>query len=253
MLSHWPCKSVACHKIQKKTSACIKSCKDWVALLHGLLLLEHHGVPQSTMEQPGRCSSSVLLLLNAEHKFVKPKGFDQNWVVKQQTWDGPYPWGMLNKQQKNAWLVPRGAADGTTCSDQLDFTHLVHTCTQPFLAKATLSQVPPQADSFATLLSSLCLCHTCAMSLALLDALVKLKSPWPGGQTLPQHFEHFYKQLLSFPISQAVTWFNSSAAAQEQSGQLEQAGNIVGDVFTFPSTVSAASTVDKSSETALLN
>lgn len=69
-------------RFRKKTSACFKSREEWVALPHGLVLLEHHGAPRSTMEQSGHHSSSVLLLLNAEHEFVKPKGFGSELSVE---------------------------------------------------------------------------------------------------------------------------------------------------------------------------
>lgn len=238
VLSHWPSKSVACHKIYKKTSACVKSHQDWV--------LGHHGASQSTMEQPGHHSSSVLLLLNAEHELVKPKEFGSERSV----------------ETTNIWwsISPRDVK--TSSRKTRDWSLVVQSMGQP----AQTSQIspiwftralslywprPPWARSLPklTALPPCCPLSASTLSPAPLDALVKWEPPWPGGQTLCHStLSTSTSSYFHFPFPKWLLWFNSSVAAQEQPRQLEQAGNIMGDVFTFPSTVSAAPTVDKSSE-----
>lgn len=63
--------------------------------------------------------------------------------------------------------------------------------------------------------------NTCALSpfTAQQDKFIKQSPPlpkrWVDDKSCAKHFEHFYKQLLSVPISQTVTWFNSYAASWE--------------------------------------
>lgn len=94
VLSHWPVNQLLVTRFRKKTSACIKSREDWVVLPHGLLLLEHHGAPWSSQATaPTPCYSCSMLSTSLSSQ----RGLDLNWVLKQQTWDGAYPWGMLKQ------------------------------------------------------------------------------------------------------------------------------------------------------------
>lgn len=137
------------------------------------------------MEQPGHRSNSVLLLLNAEHEFVKPKGSGSELSVEttNMRWSVSLR-DVKTSSRKNAWLVPRGASVGqpaqTSWIPPVWFTRALSLfCPRPPLARswARLTALPPRCPLSAS-------AHTCALSPAPLDALGKWQPLWPEGQTL---------------------------------------------------------------------
>lgn len=65
--------------------------------------MEHHGAPwNSRATTPALCYSCSTLSTSLSSQ----RGSDQNWVLKQQTWDGAYPWGMLKQAAEKRMTGP---------------------------------------------------------------------------------------------------------------------------------------------------
>lgn len=205
------------------------------------------GAPRSTMEQPGHHSSSVLLLLNVEHEFVKPKGFGSELSVETTN----MRWSISLRDVK------------TSSRKTHDWSLVVQSMGQPaqtswispiwFTRALSLSWPrPPWARSFLRLTAWPPCCplsasaRTCALSLAPLDALVKWKPQWPGEQTLchstPSTSTSSY---FHFPFPRRLHDLTLLRQPKSSTGSWSRQG--MGDVFTFPSTLNAP-TIDKSSE-----
>lgn len=143
------------------------------------------GAPWSTMEQPGHHSSSVLLLLNAKHKFVKPKEFGSELSVEttNMRWSISLRDVKTGSRKTHDWSLmaqSMGQPAQTSWISPVWFTRALSLfCPRPPWARSLLrlTALPPCCPLSAS-------AHTCALSPAPLDVLVKWKSRWPGGQTL---------------------------------------------------------------------
>ena len=128
MLSHSPCKSVDCHKTQKNREPASSHVRNRWHFCRRCRWLCRTCCCGSTKERRGRRSSSALVLLDAEHELVKPKGFGSELSVETTNtgWSVSLRGVKTRSRKMHDWSLvvqPMGQPAQTGLISPFSFTH----------------------------------------------------------------------------------------------------------------------------------